>query len=692
MASQPVVQSAKTHKASRLMALNPSKKSDMKRGAGRNLARFIRLVARTSKRVEQPTDLHAKLKAEHPLILACWHGQFMMLPLFDPSGVKVQAMVARHGDAEIIGEAMKQFGVELIRGAGAGLRKKDRGGAHALRLAVKSLKDDNTVVMTADVPTGKPRRAGEGIIAIARLSGRPIVPVAAATTRFISLKTWSRLTINMPFSKLALVAGEPIFVPRDANEETLETLRLELEQNLNQAMKNAYDHVGADLTRAMPYNSPDVPPTPPGLALKTYRAATTLLSPVTPLIVRYREGQGKEIADRKNERFGLSKRARPDGPLVWIHAASVGETNAILPLIKAMRTSRPDLKFLLTTVTVTSAEIAARGIGEHAIHQFIPLDTPHFAQRFLKHWLPELAIFTESEIWPNLIIETEQAAIPLVLVNGRMSDRSYRRWRKRIHIAAPLFGRFNIILAQNNRLARFFSQLGGKNVVAVGNLKNDAPPPPVNASALEDLTSNLGDRPFYVCASTHEGEEEVILTAHQKIARRIPNVCTIIAPRHPERGVAVSEICKAFGLSFKLRSLGEPPTADTDVYIADTIGELGTLFKAAPIAYIGGSLIKHGGQNPIEAVKHDAAIVVGPSQENFLDTYQALQSYQALKVVTSADSMAEQICDLFGNPVELQKLQQQGHKAVNASGGAIAQTLEAIMPLLPKRVGLKRAS
>ncbi len=266
------------------MARSPDTTRNLNRLAGRALAGMIALVKRTSRASYEPADALARLAADHPLILAVWHGQFMLSAGFRPSGdIKVAAMVARHGDAELIGTAMSRVGVELIRGAGAGGRRKDRGGAFALRQSVRALNDGYSVVMTADVPPGPARRAGVGIVTMARLSGRPIVPCAAASSRFLSLNTWSRMTINLPGSKIAYVTGDPIWVAPDAGPAELEFARLQLERRLNAATARAYEIVGADVSRASPPSlDPDAPPAAPDLRLKAYRTTMSLLRPLAP--------------------------------------------------------------------------------------------------------------------------------------------------------------------------------------------------------------------------------------------------------------------------------------------------------------------------------------------------------------------------------------------------------------------------
>lgn len=675
------------------MARSPAMKIRLNRFVGGTLARVITLVQRSSRTTYEPSDALERLAADHPLIVAVWHGQFMLTSGFRPSEeTKVAAMVARHGDAELIGEAMSRLGVELIRGAGAGVRRKDRGGAYALRQSVRALNDGYSLVMTADVPPGPARRAGIGIIMIARLSGRPIVPCAAATSRFLSLNTWSRMTINLPRSKLVYVAGDPIHVPADAGEAELEALRLELETSLNAVTARAYAMAGANLERASPPTTdPAAPPAAPDFRLKTYRTAMTLLRPLAPVLLKVRERSGKEDPRRRGERLGVASTARPAGALCWIHAASIGETNAILPLMDALSAARPDLSFLLTTGTVTSAGLAERRLGPNALHQYVPLDAPQYAGRFLDHWKPDLAVFTESEIWPSLILETSARSIPMALVNGRLSHRSRRRWERNRTTAVPLFSRFNVILAQNERMALGFTGLGARTVIPAGNLKIDSPPPPVDDAELQRLRAALGSREVLVAASTHPGEEEEIAAAHRALVRKFEKLCTIIAPRHPERGTPLSEMLKNLGFRVAQRSLGELPDDRTDIYIADTIGELGTLYALAPLAYIGGSLVQRGGQNPIEAVRHGAAVLTGPNWQNFPDAYQALLQHKGAVEVQSGADLAEKVATLFENPVELQRMQSGAEQALATLSGALDITVEALLQYLPDG-GLKRAS
>jgi 3-deoxy-D-manno-octulosonic-acid transferase len=416
--------------------------------------------------------------------------------------------------------------------------------------------------------------------------------------------------------------------------------------------------------------------------LVTYRALTRLARPAAGLILRLRERRGKEDPARRGERFGAASAARPDGPLAWVHAASVGETSAVLPLIAALRARRSDLSVLLTTGTVTSARFIGSRRPDGVRHQYLPLDSPAFVARFLDHWRPDLAVFTEQEVWPNLVVEASARSVPLALVNARMSDRSFERWLRRASLANALFSRFTIVLAQNAILAERFRLLGAGEAVAAGNLKIDAPPPPVDAAARGVLAAALADRPRLVAASTHAGEEAVVAEAHREIARHVAGFCTIIAPRHPERGPGVAEALRAAGFTVARRSLGELPEGRTDIYIADTIGELGTLYSIAPLGFIGGSLVPHGGQNPIEAVRHGAVVLTGPHWTNFADAYRALiDGGAAIEVRTNAELAAE-ARRLTEDGAALARLKGNAERALATLSGALDRCASALLPLI----------
>jgi 3-deoxy-D-manno-octulosonic-acid transferase len=416
------------------------------------------------------------------------------------------------------------------------------------------------------------------------------------------------------------------------------------------------------------------------LSLKTYQVVTAMSVPLADLLLKYRLRRGKEHPSRWGERRGQSSVARPDGPLVWLHCASVGEFLAILPLVERLETR--DITVLVTTGTVTSADVALRRLPPHVIHQFVPVDVPQFVGRFLNHWKPDLALFVESDLWPNLIMASAKRKIPLILVNGRLSERSFRRWRLAQRTIGALLGRFDLCLAQSAEDAARYAGLGAPRYVTTGNLKLDAPAPPANPEKLWALQGAIGDRPAIAAASTHPGEEAALIDVHRRLKHSFPGLLTILAPRHPERGPGIAEIARVAGLRFALRSAGELPERDTDIYIADTVGEMGVLYRIAPIVFIGGSLVHHGGQNPIEAAKLGAAILHGPHVWNFGEIYTALDASGGAEMVTDVGKMTVRIGSWLKDAGAREKVAQTGLKAMETLAGALDRTVTALDPYL----------
>ena len=416
------------------------------------------------------------------------------------------------------------------------------------------------------------------------------------------------------------------------------------------------------------------------LTLRVYQKLSAAAVPLTPALIKQRLKQGKEDPTRVNERRGLTKDVRPHGPLVWIHGASVGEVLAAAALIEKLRAL--NLRILLTSGTVTSADIVAKRFPPDVIHQYVPYDSPRYVARFLDHWQPSLALFIESDLWPNLIMAGAARRLPMVLVNGRMSHRSFPRWRRIAGTISALLGRFDICLAQSSVDADRFAALGSRNVITTGNLKLDVQAPPADAAKLERLMTVTRGRPVIVAASTHPGEEEILIEAHKTLAGFFPGLLSVIVPRHPNRGEAIARMVAASDLQAGLRSHEDLPTATTDIYVADTMGELGLFYRLAPIVFMGGSLVPHGGQNPIEAVKLGASIVHGPHVFNFIDVYEALDAAGGAKQADTPDALVKQLGQWLADPAARQVSVDAAERVVERLGGALDRTLAALEPYL----------
>jgi 3-deoxy-D-manno-octulosonic-acid transferase len=416
------------------------------------------------------------------------------------------------------------------------------------------------------------------------------------------------------------------------------------------------------------------------LVLRLYQLASVAGSPMAPRLLARRLTRGKEHPERLGERRGEASLERPKGPLIWVHGASVGEMLAAVPLIERLRAQ--DFAVLVTSGTVTSAALAEQRLPDGALHQFIPLDAPRFVRRFLDHWRPGLALFVESDLWPNLILSCAERKIPMIVINGRLSERSFSRWQRVPGAIAALLGRFDLCLAQSSADAERYGELGAPRVTTTGNLKLDVPAPPADETALQRLREIIGSRLVVAAASTHPGEEQAIIAAHRRLHEKFPSLLTVIVPRHPDRGESVAEIAKAAGLAVALRSRRAQPMPDIGVYVADTLGELGLIYRVAPIVFMGGSLASHGGQNPIEAARLGAAVLHGPHVWNFAEIYATLDAARGAELVADEEALTARLGDWLANAPARKAVADAAAGAVGRLGGALKHTLAALDPYL----------
>ena len=414
--------------------------------------------------------------------------------------------------------------------------------------------------------------------------------------------------------------------------------------------------------------------------LTAYRWGGAALYPLIGGYVAWRATRGKEDRARRRERYGFSDRLRPPGPLIWFHAASVGETNAVAPLIESVLEQR--ISVILTTGTVTSARVAHDRLGDRIIHQYVPLDLKPAVSRFLNHWQPDLAIIAESEIWPMTILELGARRVPQVLVNGRLSDRSFASWSKRASLAEALFENLAHVVAQSETDAERFRALGARPVTVSGNLKADSFPPPAPEGAVETILAQIGNRKRWAAISTHEGEEMIAAEVHQKLKTRYPGIFTVIVPRHPERATAVEAGLVSVGLKVALRSRGDEITPETDILLGDTIGEMGLYLRLADIAFVGRSLTAKGGQNPLEPAMLATAVLAGKDVQNFNDTYRMLIERGAARLITDKDMLAGAVNFLLKNDSARKAMSEAGLKTVEEMRGSLSATLHALGPFI----------
>ncbi|RNJ49964.1 3-deoxy-D-manno-octulosonic acid transferase [Methylocystis hirsuta] len=415
--------------------------------------------------------------------------------------------------------------------------------------------------------------------------------------------------------------------------------------------------------------------------LTVYRLATIAATPFASAALNWRANHGKEDPARLAERMGESNRPRPRGRLVWLHGASVGESLSLLPLID--RFIQRGLEVLVTSGTVSSARVLSARLPAGAFHQYAPIDAPKFVERFLDHWRPDIAVFAESELWPNIVAAVRARGAPLVLANARISRKSAERWRAVPGAAKSVFGAVDLCLAQDSDNAARFLALGARCVRIAGNLKFDVPPPPADSAKLAAFNGAIGARPAWAAVSTHPGEEDLVLDAHVDMAAQTPSLLTIIAPRRWERGVEIVEAARARGLTAALRSQESEPRRDVDVYIVDSVGELGLIFRSVGVVLMGKSLLPGGGgQNPIEPAKLGCAILHGPHVENFTEAYGELAAAKAAARVTDAASLARAAQYLLAEPARMRKMGRAAAETVERLGGASRGIMTAVEPYL----------
>ncbi len=417
---------------------------------------------------------------------------------------------------------------------------------------------------------------------------------------------------------------------------------------------------------------------PMPLGIHAWRWLGIAVTPLAPLLLRERAARGKEDRARMGERLGVASAARPEGRLVWIHGASVGESLAALPLIEKLLAE--DIRVLVTSGTVTSAGMMLARLPQGAIHQYVPLDTPRAAARFLDHWKPDAGLFVESDLWPNLLLEAKRRGVKLALINARISERSAAGWRRAPRMARALLSVFDAILAQDEDFAARFRALGARNVAIAGSLKADAPPLSCDEAALATMRNMIGGRPLLLAAQTHPGEDETVLPAHDALRARFADLLTIIVPRHVERGPDIAMLCGS-RISAR-RAAGDPITSGTAIYIADTMNELGLFYRLPSFCFLGGTLVAMQGHNPLEPAVLNCAILAGPSRANSARAFEAVLGAQGFGDVHSAGDIAREAERLLSDPARARAAGLAAARGAVTLSGAVEKTIAALKNLL----------
>ena len=420
-------------------------------------------------------------------------------------------------------------------------------------------------------------------------------------------------------------------------------------------------------------------------ALAVYRLITRLLEPLAPRLLDARAKQGKEDPARVDERLGRASVARPAGDLVWLHGVSVGETLSLLPVVERLRRHRPDLTVLVTSGTLTSATLLAQRLPAGVIHQFAPVDAPGAVAAFLHHWRPSLAVFVESELWPNLILEAHKRGVKLVLASARITEKTAEGWRRFPGAVRAILSAFDRILPQDETSADRLHSLGARIDGRV-NLKLSGEAPPHDAAAFTRLSAAIGDRPVVVAASTHDGEEIALVRALDRLTDRL---CLILVPRHPARSAEIAAALERDGYRFARRSEGREPDRETDLYLADTLGEMGLFLRLADVVVMGGSFSAAlekppvGGHNPLEPARLGKPAVTGPDMSNWGTVTEALVAAGGLAVVEAPWDLPAVIAPLLADDAAAKAMGERGRRAAAEAGSGLDRLWDTLAPLLP---------
>ncbi|MBO1324157.1 DUF374 domain-containing protein [Acetobacter sp. TBRC 12305] len=618
-------------------------------------------------------------------IIALWHEVLPLTSVLwwwaEPQNpeLRLRVLISRNADGRLIADLIAPWRISSIAGS-SDTRGKNKGGAAALRQMRASLQRGDHMVITPDGPRGPRRKAQQGVLALARLAGKPVIPIGAASV-CLRTRSWDRMVVPLPFGRGVLICGAPLFFGHGKQDTRSTAGQIhELEDALEQVMAICA-RPDAPQTRALTqgfmretcFVKPlDVRPS--GL----WHGMATVLAPVLPFFLRWRQTRGKERAERVREKMGFPSLARPHGDVAWFHAASVGELVTILPLVHACLNRAPDLAVLVTTGTVTAAAMLEQRLRHPRVaHQFMPLDVPRWGRRFLAHWKPQVVVFAESELWPNMLGLCHAGLIPVVLVNGRVSDRTFAQWRRMPKVARRMLERFAWVCARSGQDGERLRVLGAKKQLPCGDLKAAAYPLPVDDAQLQRVRGVIGARPVFLAASTHAGEEEQIIRAAELARRDSPDLLTIIVPRHPERGAVVA----AMAGQAPRRALGQVPGPGDAVWVCDTLGELGLFFRLAPCVFIGNSLpgCKGGGHNPYEPARLHCAIATGPLTGNFEEAFARLAP--GLCVVDGAQALADWLRSVLTQPAECERLADTAYALATADQDLPDRLAEQILAL-----------
>lgn len=428
---------------------------------------------------------------------------------------------------------------------------------------------------------------------------------------------------------------------------------------------------------------------PKPLSLIAYQWLMSLFHTQAPFVLRRRLQRGKEDPIRFRERLGRTDIARPSGTLIWLHGVSVGESLSVLPVIERLKAERPDVRFLLTTATTTSAEILAKRLGDigDVIHQYAPIDTPQAVAAFLDHWQPDLAIFIESDLWPNLIGALQKRGIKHALLSARITEKTYRGWMRLKEAITYTLSGFDLIMAQDKESEARLKSLGdpvARHVAPQANLKTLGAPLADDEAVREALSAQIGARSVIVAASTHPTEDTYISSALETVVKAPDKPLLIIVPRHPVRAEDIRLDLEALGFYVAQRTKAEAITPDTHIYLADTLGELGVFFRLADVVIMAGSFSTGiGGHNPLEAMRLSKSVIFGPELYNWQAVYDEVRELSAGWQANSRDELRLIVEQLLSNPQAIETANTLARRLARKDGDTLPMVWRCLEPLLP---------
>jgi 3-deoxy-D-manno-octulosonic-acid transferase len=653
-------------------------------------AAYIRLVERTCRVRILEAELYPGLWRRGPFVLAFWHGRMLAFPQMLWPGQAMDVLISEHRDGELITRTIRHFGIGAVRGSSS------HGAKGAVQEMMRRLSEGGNLAITPDGPRGPCEVAAPGAAILASAAGVPVTPVSWVAKPAVHLGSWDRFLLPAPFARIVYAIEPDLTAPPGLGPQEIADLSAELTRRLNRASERAQ----VAMERA---DDPLIDPLPATGASWPYRVYDAVLSLGLVLLVPlwlYRWFSSPRVRRRLGERWAryqpLVRAHLFGGPRpVWIHAVSVGEVAAILPLARALASpgpqGEPPHRVVLSTVTVTGNETASAKAPPGTDVLYLPVDLSWVVRRAIRAIRPSLFVSTESEVWPGLLRELERAGVPTAMANGRVSERTARRYRWAFGFLSGALRRVSLFALQSEVFRRRLEGMGApsERMRVLGNLKFDLEIDPIDSSRRAELVDSLGlagRTPVIVAGSTHEGEEEAMLAAVEALMRAGRPAGLVLAPRHPERFVAVATLLAARGISFVRSSEHGAGTHDgTAVHLLDTIGQLRQLYGIGDVAFVGGTLAPIGGHNLLEPAAHGLPVVFGPHTESCEEIAAALLEAGAAIRVNSAAELSSVFEELARDEARRQVMGEAGRALISAHRGATARTAAALRGLLASR-------